>query len=179
MNDLTPEQQRRIEAAVRKFKGDMQKLVNRRGPYGIDKISIRVGDALGYLLIGICLGLLVALLAFLSGGGEDRMNFDEYQQRAMRTASGSLAGRNKGIVTAALGLTGEAGEFADHVKKWYAQDHDLDMSLLVMEAGDILWYLARFAEASGVPLSVIAESNIAKLKARYPDGFRADLSRSR
>lgn len=106
------------------------------------------------------------------------MTLDEYQAAAMRTAAGSLDDE-KGIVIAALGLAGESGEFADHVKKWYAQGHDLDMATLVTEAGDVLWYLARFAEASGVPLSVIAQANIAKLKARYPQGFSPDLSRSR
>ena len=60
--------------------------------------------------------------------------FDEYQQKAARTRAGQAD-----YVMAALGLTGEAGEFADLVKKWYAQGHPLDRARMIEELGDLLW----------------------------------------
>lgn len=44
-----------------------------------------------------------------------RLNADKYQELAMRTRNSPT--RTKALITAALGLTGEAGEVADHIKK--------------------------------------------------------------
>lgn len=107
------------------------------------------------------------------------MTFDDYQKAAMETAAHDN-GPAKDVLIAALGLTGEAGEFADLIKKWYAQGHELDISKLNEEAGDILWYLALWAEVSGVSLGSIAEQNRAKLAKRYPEGtFSVERSISR
>jgi NTP pyrophosphatase (non-canonical NTP hydrolase) len=95
------------------------------------------------------------------------VNLDTYQKQAMSTASRV---DDDSVVVAALGLAGEAGEFADHVKKHIAQGHDLSLAKLDDEAGDILWYLALYAEASHADLSTIAEKNLGKLRARYPEG---------
>jgi NTP pyrophosphatase (non-canonical NTP hydrolase) len=51
--------------------------------------------------------------------------------------------------------------------------------MLIKEAGDLLWYIAQMATALDIPLSVIAERNIAKLEARYPDGFDSQRSINR
>jgi NTP pyrophosphatase (non-canonical NTP hydrolase) len=113
------------------------------------------------------------------------LTVDEYQKAAMKTAAGHTQTRRwydadeQGIILAALGLAGEAGEFADHVKKWFAQGHVLDFDVLDKEAGDVAWYLARYAEARGVPLSALFQKNIDKLRARYPQGFDAAVSQSR
>lgn len=106
--------------------------------------------------------------------------FDQYQQDAMRTCGDALtADEGAAIIVSALGLTGEAGEFADHVKKWFAQGHELDFNVLDKEAGDVLWYLARYAQARGTNLSEIALMNREKLASRYPDGFRTEDSVNR
>ena len=47
------------------------------------------------------------------------------------------------------------------------------------ELGDVLWYVAVTADAYGLDLDDIAEANIAKLKARYPEGFDTARSRNR
>lgn len=108
---------------------------------------------------------------------------NEYQAAAMATAGDLLSRKAEdGIVTAALGLAGEAGEFADIVKKWWAQGHDLDLDKLDKEAGDVLWYLARYAEARGKWLSELATMNIEKLAARYAANggrFSSEISRGR
>lgn len=100
--------------------------------------------------------------------------FSEYQEEARRTMSG-----DPDLVTAALGLAGEAGEFADHLKKVLAQGHPFDPLAFIGEAGDILWYLSLAADALGTTLDVIARQNIKKLRARYPGGFTTKASLKR
>ena len=64
------------------------------------------------------------------------MQINEYQSLAMRTANQSLAQESQ-LINAALGLCGEAGEFADLIKKVNYQGHDKDQTHLVKELGDI------------------------------------------
>ena len=106
------------------------------------------------------------------------MNGKEYQRLAMRTAPNGLMPDDK-IINAALGLTGEAGEFADIVKKYRFQGHKLEKDHLAKELGDILWYVAMGCEAIGVSMDKVMEMNIEKLKARYPEGFDSDRSQHR
>ncbi|MDZ4719298.1 MAG: nucleoside triphosphate pyrophosphohydrolase family protein [Roseiflexaceae bacterium] len=105
------------------------------------------------------------------------MNLDEYQRLALRTARDLPA--EERLLNAALGLSGEAGEFADSVKKLRFHGHTLDQEELLKELGDLLWYTALAANALGVPLSDVAKRNIAKLSNRYPNGFSEQASRDR
>ena len=106
------------------------------------------------------------------------MNMDEYQQLALRTA-GHREDREKVLTYTALGLTGESGEVAEMVKKAFYHGHALDHGALSRELGDVLWYLAVMADGLGLSLESIAAENIAKLRARYPEGFSEERSRSR
>ena len=106
------------------------------------------------------------------------MDSDEYQIAAMRTLSSGTylpeASRDDLLVNAALGLAGEAGEFADIIKKVRFQGHELTDAVkasLINELGDILWYVAEACEALHIPISNVMEANIRKLQMRYPDGF--------
>lgn len=83
------------------------------------------------------------------------------------------------LFVAALGLTGEAGEFADGIKKIVRRGHCVSKEKLIEELGDVLWYVAEAASAIGVNLSDVAAQNIAKLQKRYPDGFSEEASRNR
>ena len=107
------------------------------------------------------------------------MNLSDYQQKAMRTVSLSHPKGLPGLQNAALGLCGEAGEFADIIKKVSFQGHELDEAHLADEVGDILWYCALAAQALGRDLSDIAEANVAKLQKRYPNGFEVERSTHR
>lgn len=106
------------------------------------------------------------------------MNLDEYQQLAARTL-----GRNRTheqlLANAALGLTGEAGETAEIIKKHLFHDTPLDQDALIKELGDCLWYIGAFATVLGVSLDDVAQRNIDKLRKRYPDGFDSERSRNR
>ena len=97
------------------------------------------------------------------------MNFDEYQSKARSTAIYDKL--NYRVVYPALGLTGEAGEVAEKVKKKLRGDHEeFDVEGLEKELGDVLWYLANLAEDLGLSLQTIAEKNIAKLQSRKERG---------
>lgn len=106
------------------------------------------------------------------------MNTKEYMRLAQRTASSQA--KEEKLLNAALGLAGEGGEFADHIKKNRFQGHDLDGEHLIKELGDIMWYIAEAATALDTTLDEIMARNIRKLEARYPEGhFEADRSRNR
>ncbi len=71
----------------------------------------------------------------------------------------------------ALGLAGEAGEVVDLIKKVLHHGTPLDKEKLVKEMGDVCWYLEYLAASIGVEMEDIEAANVAKLMARYPDGF--------
>ena len=106
------------------------------------------------------------------------MTTDEYVKLAQRTSSTCNNGEK--IVNAALGLAGESGEFADHVKKAAFQGHDFDKHHMALELGDILWYIVEAAESIGVTLDEIMWMNINKIGSRYPGAeFKAECSINR
>ena len=77
------------------------------------------------------------------------------------------------LLTAALGLTAEAGEFTEVVKKIilqgkpYNEDNVFHMK---RELGDICWYIAQACMALDTTFDEVIEMNVDKLKARYPGG---------
>jgi NTP pyrophosphatase (non-canonical NTP hydrolase) len=120
---------------------------------------------------------------------ENKLNdLDRYQQAAGRTANMDIErvlerlNNNPQLVALlndALGLAGEAGEFADHIKKVVYHGHELDEEYLAKELGDKLWYIADAARNLLLALSTVAGMNVNKLKERYPDGFDEQKSINR
>jgi NTP pyrophosphatase (non-canonical NTP hydrolase) len=106
------------------------------------------------------------------------MTGNEYQRLAMNTLNPDLS-RQDVLINAVMGLCGESGEAIDLVKKHLHQGHPLDKEKLLKELGDIAWYLAEAAYALDTPLDTVLEQNIAKLKARYPEGFETEKSMNR
>ena len=102
------------------------------------------------------------------------IDFQIYQHRAMRTAKPMAFDDN--LMHAALGLSGEAGEFADAVKKYLVYDRELDRDNALEEIGDVLWFCALACTTLGVDLGQVAQQNINKLKQRYPDKYADDLA---
>ena len=105
------------------------------------------------------------------------MTVNDYHQAAMRTAP--ELDRQQMLIDAALGLTGEAGEVADLVKKANYQGHILDKDAVMKELGDIAWYIALACQALGVSMQEVLQINVDKLRKRYPDGFDTWMSRNR
>lgn len=86
------------------------------------------------------------------------------------------------MLTAAIGLAGEAGEVADLVKKVTFQGKPYGDDLrakLIEEIGDVAWYLALTCTSVGVTLEEVLERNVAKLQSRYPGGFSIHGSENR
>ena len=77
------------------------------------------------------------------------------------------------LITAAFGLTAEAGEFTEVVKKIILQGkpyNEENVFHMKRELGDICWYLAQACMALDTTFDEIIEMNVDKLKARYPGG---------
>jgi NTP pyrophosphatase (non-canonical NTP hydrolase) len=106
------------------------------------------------------------------------LTLNNYQALANRSAGAGGEGDRR-LIVSALGLAGEAGEFANLVKKMTAHGHPFDQAALEDELGDVLWYLAEAATASGLDFERIARSNVAKLLERYPEGFNPEDSINR
>ena len=124
------------------------------------------------------------------------MNARDYQRMAMRTndqkstdrlarfvneyMAGSIDGYDfGGIINGVLGLTGEAGEFSDMIKKWMFHEKPLDIEHAQKELGDVMWYIALICESFDWSLEEIMGLNIDKLMKRYPDGFDTTLANNR
>lgn len=98
--------------------------------------------------------------------------FAAYREEMLKTYRSALEPDDL-LINFTLGLTGEAGEFADEVKKVLFHGKPRDIFRLRDELGDVLWYLAATAEALGVTLEQVAADNVAKLRARHGDsGFK-------
>ena len=98
-------------------------------------------------------------------------DLDMYQQVAKQTA---IYPREQAIIYPTLGLTGEAGEVANKVKKIIRDGTNKNNENLVQEIsseiGDVLWYIAVLADDVGVKLSDIANNNLIKLENRKKKG---------
>ena len=97
------------------------------------------------------------------------MNFEEYQSLASKTAL--YPRRLENLEYPTLGLTGEAGEIANIVKK-IQRDHDGILkdeirAKLKDELGDVLWYISACADELDLTLTEIAEFNVEKLAKRH------------
>ena len=77
------------------------------------------------------------------------------------------------LLTAALGISAEAGEFTEVVKKIFLQGKpytEENTFHMKRELGDIMWYLAQACMALDISFDEILEMNVEKLSARYPEG---------
>lgn len=83
------------------------------------------------------------------------------------------------LLHVAMGLVTEAGEFLDQLKKHIFYGKYLDKVNLREELGDSNWYERIGAEALETSLLEIMESNVAKLKARFPEKFSEEKAVNR
>lgn len=103
------------------------------------------------------------------------MDIDNHQKKAKSTAVYPFIGKN--LIYVALSLAGEAGEFANEIKKiirkyHYKQGDSIDkipsnvIHKLEYELGDIGWYWFLTAMELGTNSSYIAQLNHQKLEER-------------
>lgn len=87
------------------------------------------------------------------------------------------------LLTAAIGLSAEAGEFAEIVKKiaFQGKPYNLDnIEHMKIELGDCLWYIAQACIALNVQMDDLVIRNVTKLVNRYPEGeFNVTRSENR
>lgn len=97
------------------------------------------------------------------------MDFKKFQTEAKRTCAqlGDLSDN----IHMTLGMVTETAELADCFKKRLAYNKPVDWVNVKEELGDLMWYIANFCTMHGIDIEEIMETNIAKLKARYPDKF--------
>ena len=77
------------------------------------------------------------------------------------------------LLTAAVGMSAEAGEFTEIVKKIIFQGkpvNEENLFHLKRELGDIMWYVAQACIGLEISLDEVMEMNVEKLVARYPGG---------
>lgn len=105
------------------------------------------------------------------------MDFNEYQRVSQETMIYPHALENDvaGLMYTALGLTGEAGELANKIKKLYRDgfdvaDYQAIREDLTREIGDTLWYLAAMASELNADLGKAAQYNVVKLQDRARRG---------
>lgn len=104
------------------------------------------------------------------------MTFKEYCRRAITT---KIYEPEIGLTYTVLGLTGEAGEVAEKIKKYLRDDFasykqgvipGYKKEEISKEIGDVLWYLAALTGELGLDLDKIAKENIEKLEDRKKRG---------
>jgi len=77
------------------------------------------------------------------------------------------------LLTAAVGISAEGGEFTEIVKKIAFQGKELDEDVkvhLLKELGDVFWYISQACLALNLDFQTICVTNMMKLAARYPGG---------
>lgn len=97
----------------------------------------------------------------------ESMTINEYQEKAVATA---IYGDGQTIVYPTLGLTGEAGEVADKVKK-VLRDNNGEFTPeakleIAKEIGDVCWYIAALCRDLGFSMTEVCQMNIDKLASR-------------
>lgn len=127
------------------------------------------------------------------------MAFEKYKQFVSEVTSPASSNRedfisrleeleNSGVeihrlLTGAVGISAEAGEFMEIVKKIIFQGkpaNEDNLDHLKIELGDILWYVAQACLALNISLEELTDMNIKKLSKRYPEGtFDAYYSENR
>ena len=87
------------------------------------------------------------------------------------------------LLTAGVGINAEGGEFLEIIKKMVFQGkpwNEDNREHLIIELGDIMWYVAQATMALDISFDEVIDTNINKLKKRYPGGeFSAHRSEVR
>ena len=107
------------------------------------------------------------LTSFINSVDRLDANYDESNDQYGPDVNVSL------LLTGAMGLCGEAGEFSEIVKKLIFHSKPLTDEVhahLVKELGDIIFYWTNACRSLGVDPNDVIAANVSKLEARYPGG---------
>lgn len=112
---------------------------------------------------------------------EDCILMNQYQQEAQKTIPMGLTPEEVRD-NAIYGICGEVGELVDILKKVKFQGHAFTEETkrhIMLELGDILWYVSEMATGLCVQLDTVAAMNIDKIRARYGTQFDSQKSQNR
>ena len=105
----------------------------------------------------------------------------DYIEKALRTNAGSEKAIKRmnddkivDMLHGAMGISTEANEILDVLKKHIFYGKEIDELDLALECSDCLWYLAIILNRLGYDFETIMKMNIEKLQKRYPDKFNED-----
>lgn len=100
------------------------------------------------------------------------MTFNDYQKESRRTAIYPDLGNN--YIYPTLGLSGEAGEVSEKIKKVIRDKGGVitedDRKEISKELGDVLWYISQIASELNLDLDLVAKQNMDKLLSRLERG---------
>ena len=103
--------------------------------------------------------------------GYNFLTLNDYQEKASATA---IFPSDNAIPYLTLGLTGEAGEVAELIKKSIRDENghigDRRKQKLKKELGDVLWYLSQLSAELGITLEEVGQKNLDKLGKRKESG---------
>ena len=114
---------------------------------------------------------------------QESKDYISFNSRCFNIQTGEDGVPIERLLTAALGMSAEAGEFTEIIKKIVFQGKPVNnenLWHLKRELGDVMWYVMQACIGLGVDLNDVIEMNIDKLKSRYPGGeFDAHYSENR
>jgi len=103
---------------------------------------------------------------------EESSEFDVFMSRLTELKSDDLEIQR--LLTGAVGLSAEAGEFTEIVKKIIFQGkpwNEDNRDHLITELGDVMWYVAQVCIALNISIDEVVLKNVSKLLKRYPEGL--------
>ena len=83
------------------------------------------------------------------------------------------------MLHAAVGISGEAGELLDAIKKVWIYKKPVDVDNIKEELGDLLFYIQMMCNVHGWKLDEVIKANISKLTIRYPEGYSHEAAQAR
>lgn len=101
-----------------------------------------------------------------------------YREAIKRTMNEELTEKEK-LSMLAMGIAGESGEIVDTIKKMLYHGHSLERTQLVLELGDLEWYLQHLKSHFNISDEEVYIHNTLKLNKRYKGGFSEEASRNR
>lgn len=113
------------------------------------------------------------------------MTSREYFVHVLRTAAGNFTDitvrfmNDINLIHGAIGLSTESGELLDAVKKHMFYGKKVDPVNIKEEIGDVLYYLGLIANHFDVSFEEAMETNVRKLKKRFPEGFTEEKAINR
>lgn len=91
----------------------------------------------------------------------------------------SLTPENAHLAHMGMGISGEAGELLDAIKKAVIYNKPLDRVNVVEELGDLEFYMQGLRDALGITREEVLEANIAKLGKRYGESYSDKAAQER